>query len=140
MTTTVESPHFGDEVRGRLLPQPGRYDLRGDRCAVALTRRPLGVPVLHRKLTATDGLVVIDDEHTCELELGKGGVFSGDLVLGPDSPRRTVTLAGSVRVRREERDLRLTGTLHYCDAERLILWVRGRRGRLHVEAAAEFVR
>jgi polyisoprenoid-binding protein YceI len=156
-------------VSGELLPVPGRYELRGDRCVVALSGRLLGVPVLHGRLTATSGRVVVatdsaDDQHRCELELrpaslrmgvpllgkllsGSRGLRAGEfpslefaadrVIFGPDSKLR---LPGTVTVRGEERKLRLTGTLHYRDPERLVLWVRGRLGRVHVEAAAEFVR
>ena len=156
-------------VSGELLPVPGRYELRGDRCVVALSRRLLGVPVLHGRLTATGGRVVVapsgtDDQHRCELELraaslrmgvpllgkvlsGSRGLRAGEFPLvefaadrvtfGPDSKLR---LPGTVTVRGAERKLRLTGTLHYWDAERLVLWVRGRLGRVRVEVAAEFVR
>lgn len=143
MTATDVQP----AVSGHLLPLPGRYDLRGDRCVVALTVRPLGLPLLHTRLTRTDGHVVVDsdDEYACELELRwrrrRRFAFTSDrLLLGPDGPRRTAVLPGTVTVDGRERELRLSGILHHCDRERLVLWVHGKVDRVHVEAAAEFVR
>lgn len=143
MTATDVQP----TVSGRLLPLPGHYDLHGDRCVVALTVRPLGLPLLHSRLTVTDGTLVIgEDEHTCELELRSRRkrrlTFTADrLLFGPDIPRRTVVLSGTVTRRGQaDRALRLTGVLHHCDHERLVLWVHGKLDRVHVEAAAEFVR
>lgn len=136
-----------------LLPVPGRYDLRNDRCVVALTRRLLGVPVLHGRLRPTASTLHVDassDDGDHRLTFTLMSVrwlqarrhpvvrFTAERVIF--GPERRLRLPGTAVVRGEELPLTLSGTLHYCDSERVVLWVRGVVGRVHVEAAAEFVR
>ena len=147
------------------LPLSGHHRLNPDRCVVELSRRVLGVPVARARVTATGGeLVVTDAGSRCDLDLRAaslrtgvpllGRVLIGERGLDADNhptlrfasehvaigPERRLRVPGSVTVRGEPKTLTLRGLVAYYDAERLVVWARGRAGRVHVEVAAEFVR
>lgn len=149
------------------LPLSGHHRLNPDRCVVELSRRVLGVPVARARVAATGGELVVaepDAGSRCHLDLRAaslrtgvpllGRVLSGERGLDADShptlrfasehvaigPERRLRAPGSVTVRGEPKTLTLRGLVAYYDAERLVVWARGRVGRVHVEVAAEFVR
>lgn len=167
--------HVQPAVAGDLLPIPGGYRLRGDRCVVELSVRVLGVPVLRGRLTATNGEFHIGlAEHSGTLELRAASLRTGVPLLGKALTRerglwatkhpvirfsceraaldddRTLVLPGTVTVKGQRVPLRMSGTLHYSDPDRIVVWLRGRlrlggahrltSRPVHVEVAAEFVR
>lgn len=147
------------------LPLSGHHRLNPDRCVVELSRRVLGVPVARARVTAIGGeLVVTDAGNRCHLDLRAASLRTGMPLLGrvltgergldaysnptvrfasehvAIGPERRLRAPGSVTVRGGPRTLTLRGLVAYYDAERLVVWARGRVGRVHVEVAAEFVR
>lgn len=150
-------------------PTPGRYQLRPDRCVVEPSLRVLGVPALRGRFTATAGRFDIDPDgpHTCTLRLRTASLRTGVPLLSKVltrtnglnaaehpaiefvcrevgfGPGDRVALSGRVTVRGKRLPLYLSGTVHYADPERVVLWVRGvlhTRRPVHIEAAVEFVR
>jgi hypothetical protein len=132
-----------------VLPAPAAtgYTLRRDRCVVELSLRLLRVPLLRRRLVATDGQWTPGGPLT--VTLAPDLVFTAGEV--PDDP---VVIDGRVA----GRAVRLRGDVRYRDEDCVVVWAAGtvlparrkpRRGRvarflagrkLHAEIAIEFVR
>ncbi|MGK3207180.1 hypothetical protein [Amycolatopsis sp. MEPSY49] len=130
-----------------VLPRTG-YTLRRDRCVIELSLRVLGIPLLRRRLTATDGhwtpgaalaVTLRSPEVVCTAE----EVAEHPLVIDGRVAGRAVRLRGDVR-HRDEHSLVVWAAGPVLPARRkprrgrVARFVAGRR--LHAEIAIEFVR
>jgi hypothetical protein len=132
-----------------VLPAPPGtgYALRRDRCVIELSLRLLRVPLLRRRLVATDGHWTPGGPLTVtlapDLVFTAGEVADDPLVIDGRVAGRTVRLRGDVRHRDED------GVVIWAAGSVLPARRKPRRGRiarflagrrLHAEIAIEFVR